>query len=116
MSSFTGCIFLYIPGGGAVTFLLVFGITAAKEQEEPRPWVTIGSSDKNSELIHVWAGGGGSLKELGEIGSRCENKSHILKRRSVAVEIAVEMEVVVVDGVPMYCLDLKEEDPSVGRA
>ena len=83
-------------------FLVVCGITAGKEQKELRPWVAIGDADAQHELYQHLR----DLKKLNEVGSRCNSKSIVISRRYV---VSVEMEEAVVDGEPMYCVDLKVE-------
>ena len=114
MASFTGYIRFspgkvlrdrQIIGSG---FLLVCGITAGEGQEEPRSWVAIGNTLGQPELYRTL----GDLKKLGEVGSRYESKSTLMKdmyqREHIA--ISVEMEEALVDGELMYCVDLKYKD------
>ena len=117
--SFTGVIFFSIKdayvrshriSGGS--FLLACGITAGKEEGEKRPWISIGSSSGNNELVKAWGAGARSINEVSDVGSRSENKSIALmdSSRKEQIIISVEMEEAVIDGVSMYCIDIKFED------
>jgi hypothetical protein len=110
MASFTGYIRFspekvlrdrQIIGSG---FLLVCGITAGEGQEEPRPWVVIGSALGQPELYRTL----GDLKKLGEVGSRYESMKDMYQKEHIAV--SVEMEEALVGGELMYCVDLKYKD------
>ena len=89
-------------------FLLVCGITAGEGQEEPRPWVAIGNTLGQPELYRTL----GDLKKLGEVGSRYESKSTLMKDmyQKEHIAVSVEMEEALVDGELMYCVDLKYKD------
>ena len=100
----------------AGTLLLACGISAGKDQGRQRPWVSIGGSFSHNELTRAWASGSNSLNEVSEIGSRCENRSIALidSSRKEQIIISVEIEEAAIDGVPMYCIDLKFEDLTAG--
>lgn len=121
--SFTGVVYFsikdeYVRSHNIMgwSFLLACGISAGKDQGKQRPWVSIGDSLSHNGLTKAWAAGGNSLNGVSEIGSRCENRSITLidLSRKEQIVISVEMEEAVVDGVPMYCIDLKSEDITVG--
>ena len=120
--SFTGVVYFsikdeYVRSHNIMgwSFLLACGISAGKDQGKQRPWVSIGDSLSHNGLTKAWAAGGNSLNGVSEIGSRCENRSITLidLSRKEQIVISVEMEEVV-DGVPIYCIDLKSEDITVG--
>lgn len=117
--SFTGVIFFTIKdayvhshkiSGGS--FLLACGITAGKEEGKKRPWISIGGSLGNIELVKAWGAGARSINEVSDVGSRSENKSIDLvdSSQKKQIIISVEMEEAVIDGVSMYCIDIKFED------
>ncbi|KIN07236.1 hypothetical protein OIDMADRAFT_16043, partial [Oidiodendron maius Zn] len=98
------------------SFMLAYGTSAGKDQGKQRPWISIGDSLSHNGLTKAWAGGGNSLNGVSEIGSRCENRSITLidSSRKEQIIISVEKEDAVIDGVPMYCIDLEFEDITAG--
>jgi hypothetical protein len=118
MVSFIGCVYISIKqslvdcyGLKTKNFLLACGITAGEKREQ-RPWIVIGDVHGHGELANAWFVGDQGLKKLSDVARLSYNKTIFLidSSRMKHVAVSAELEFADVDGVLMYCVDVKFED------
>jgi hypothetical protein len=79
---------------------------------EQRPWISIGDAYDHKELTKAWSASDRGLKKLSDVARKSENRTIFLIDSSSYrhIAVSVELEIAEVDGVQMYCVDLKFGD------